>query len=991
MRKQLFHFKNPGQKYHQFKLTKIHEITEIQCTLMEFVHEPTGAQVMHIANDDPDNLFCLSFQTLPSSSNGIAHILEHTVLCGSEKFPVKDPFFCMTRRSLNTFMNAFTGSDFTCYPASSQVPKDFYNLLEVYLDAVFKPNLNELSFLQEGHRLEFEHPTDPTSPLTHKGIVFNEMKGALASGNARLEEALTKALYPDLPYGYNSGGDPKEIPNLTYDELREFHQKYYHPSRCLFFFYGNIPITEHLDFIEKYALKNVQKAEPLPSLPLQPRFKEPKRLLLEYPISSDEELADKGLISFGWLTCHILEQEEVLALTVLELLLMDTDASPLKLALLKSGLCKQASIYMDTDISEVPIILTLRGCEPENADALEKVLMNTLKKVVQEGISLEAFDRVIHQLEIARSEILGNHSPFGLSLFMRSALLKQHSGDPVNGLMIHSLFDRLRHQFLEDPTYLTGLIQKHFIDNTHFVRMTMVPSKSLAPMELKEEKEKLQFIRNLLSQDQAQEIIQKSIELAEFQKKQEEENIDILPKITLKDVPYASRDYPLIREDLGSFQIFHHDCFTNSILYADLVLDLPEIKRKDLPYVRLFTLLLSQVGCADREYTENLEYIQEHTGGIGASLAFNIQATDYNQFIPSLYIRGKALYRKSEKLFSLLTETMTSLNFSNAERIKEIILKHYVSLQNGLISNALRYAINLAASSLDLASYLSDVWYGIEYYRTVKMLAENIDAQLPHIIEKMTKMNDLLLKPDTLHLVLSCSHAMYAQLKDHNFYGLSSLCNNETTKWKGNYKVPQMASHGVVVAAPVAFTGHVFKTVCYTDADMPALTVAASLFENMTLHTLIREKGGAYGGGANCNTISGNFYFYSYRDPNITATLSAFQDSIHTIMSGQFEESDLEEAKLEVIQSLDSPVAPGSRADLSYSRFREGKTLEMRQTFRNRLLSLTKADVIKAVKKHIVDDYKKGKTVIFAGKELLEKENVILEAQNKPTFPIENI
>lgn len=991
MRKHAIHFTYPGQQYNQFKLIRIQEISEIQCTLLEFIHEPTGAHVMHLANDDPENLFCLSFQTLPNSSNGVAHILEHTVLCGSDKFPVKDPFFCMTRRSLNTFMNAFTGSDFTCYPAASQVPKDFYNLLEVYLDAVFKPNLNELSFLQEGHRLEFENPKDPTSPLTHKGIVFNEMKGALASGNARLEEALTHALFPNIPYGYNSGGDPKDIPKLTYQELREFHQQYYHPSRCLFFFYGNIPITDHLDFIEKYALQNVQKVEPLPPLPLQPRFKKPKKLNLEYPISSDEDIADKCLISFGWLTCHILEQEEVLALTVLELVLMDTDASPLKLALLRSGLCRQASIYMDTDISEVPIIITLRGCEPKDADALETLLKDTLKKVIAEGISLEAFDRVIHQLEIARSEIMGNHSPFGLSLFMRSALLKQHGGDPVNGLMIHSLFDHLRHKFLENPTYMTGLIQKHFIDNPHVVRVTMIPSQNLAAVELKEENDKLLSIRNQLSDGQVRHIIQKSIELAEFQKKQEEENIDILPKITLNDVPYASRDYPLTQETVGTLQAFHHDCFTNNILYADIVIDLPEIEQEDLPYVRLFTTLLSQVGCGGREYTENLEYIQEHTGGIGASLAFNVQASDYNQFTPSLYIRGKALYRKSEKLFSLFKETLTSLNFSNPERIKEIILKHYVSMQNGLVQSALRYAINLASSSLDLASYLADVWYGLDYYRMVKNLAENIDDQLPNLMARMAKLNELLLNTDSLHLVLSCSAVMYEELKDHKFYGLPSLSRMKRKEWKGRYKVPKMASHGVVIAAPIAFTGHVIKTVCYIDPDMPALSVAASLFENVTLHALIREKGGAYGGGANCNTLSGNFYFYAYRDPNITATLSAFQESIKSILKGDFEESDLEEAKLEAIQSLDSPVAPGSRADLAYGRLREGKTLEIRQAFRNRLLALTKEDVIQAVKKHVIDEYPEGTTVIFAGRELLEKENVILEAQHRPTFPIEHV
>ncbi len=352
-----------GQSYNGFTLTKIFPIPELQCVLRELVHEKTGAQVMHIENEDPENVFCLSFRTLPDTSNGVAHILEHTVLCGSEKFPVKDPFFAMNRRSLNTFMNALTGSDFTCYPAASQVSKDFYNLLDVYIDAVFKPLLNELSFLQEGCRLEFSTPDNPETLLEYKGIVYNEMKGALSSPTTRLSEAINETLFPHLTYGINSGGDPKVIPELTYHDLKEFHRTYYHPSRCLFFFYGNMPLEQHLDFIAEHALQNVEKLDPIPQLPLQPRFREPREKIMAYPISPDEDPKDKTLLAFSWLTCHILEQQELLALSVIEIALLDNDASPLKMALLKSGLCKQVSAYSEDEISEVPFIIVLIGCE----------------------------------------------------------------------------------------------------------------------------------------------------------------------------------------------------------------------------------------------------------------------------------------------------------------------------------------------------------------------------------------------------------------------------------------------------------------------------------------------------------------------------------------------------------------------------------------------------------------------------------------------------
>jgi Zn-dependent M16 (insulinase) family peptidase len=488
-------FDSVGEKYKNFEVKRIVELPEIHCQLRELTHLPTGALVMHIANDDPENLFCLSFQTLPDNSDGVAHILEHTVLCGSEKYPVKDPFFAMTRRSLNTFMNALTGSDFTCYPAASQIPEDFYNLLEVYLDAVFKPNLNELSFLQEGHRLEFSNPEDPNSPLEFKGVVFNEMKGALAAPDTRLVEALYESLYPGLTYGHNSGGNPHAIIDLSYQKLLDFHKTYYHPSRCLFYFYGNIPLENHLDFIEKNTLNNAEKLSPIPAIPKQKRFKEAVRREVPYPISSEQDPKDQTLIALGWLTCSILEQEELLALGIMNIALMGTDAAPLKLAYLKSGLCKQASAWMDTDISEVPFVINFRGCNPENAETLEKLTLDTLKKIAAEGVPQNLIENAIHQVEFYRSEIGGDSSPYGLTLFMRAALLKQHGGLPEDGLKVHSLCDNLLKKFGEDPQFISKLIYKYYINNPHFVRISMIPDKKIADIEVEQEQSLLNELK----------------------------------------------------------------------------------------------------------------------------------------------------------------------------------------------------------------------------------------------------------------------------------------------------------------------------------------------------------------------------------------------------------------------------------------------------------------------------------------------------------------
>lgn len=974
-------FDSPGFKYQDFEVVRAVKIMELQCILRELIHLPTGAQVMHLANDDTENLFCLSFPTYPYNSNGIAHILEHTVLCGSKKYPVKDPFFAMTRRSLNTFMNALTGADFTCYPAASQEPKDFYNLLEVYLDAVFHPDLKELSFLQEGHRLEFAKSDDPNSPLEYKGIVFNEMKGALSSGTSRLAEAVNEALFPDITYGHDSGGNPKAIPSLTYQELLDFHKRYYHPSHCLFFFYGNMPLENHLDFISEHALKGVSKEKPLEPISAQPRFKEPKRLELPYPISADEDASDKTLVALAWLTCPVLNLEDLLALSLLEIILMDTDASPLKRVLMDSGLCKQISSYMETDYSEIPWVIVARGCLPNVAEKLELLARYTLQQIADQGIPQQAVENALHRLEFFRSEISGDHSPFGLTLFFRSGLLKQHGADPAHGLMIHSLFEALHQHLAKDRMYLSKLIYKYFLDNPHFVRINLIPDKNLAAQELAEERAILDQIQKSLTENQKARLITQSQQLSELQKLQEEADQDILPKITLDDVTKQARYFSLQEEHTGHLDVYYHNCFTNGIVYADLVFDLPVIAQEDLSYLRLFALLLTQIGAGDRDYIENLEYIQAHTGGLSASLALNVQVTDFNETRPSIHIRGKALHRKVEWLMPLLYDIASSADFTDGARIKENVLKHYTGLQSGLNQNGLKYAVSLSGSGLNDTSHISDKWYGFAYYQLIKKLATNWEAEVDHLLAILQRLQKMVFGYGSPQLILTCDHEMYDQLKRNQFYGLQKLKSPSSNypKWTGRYHAETVKDQGRMIATPVAFTAKTFGTVSYAHPDNPALNIASCMFDNLTLHTRIREQGGAYGAGAVNNTSSGLFYFYSYRDPHIADTLDAFNEAVKTIVEGNFEDSDLEEAKLEMVQAMDAPVSPGSRGDLAYGWMREGKTLERRQAFRDAILSATREDVINAVKRHVLPKMEDATTVVFAGKDLLEKEAPAVE------------
>lgn len=975
----------PGEKHGDFIVTKYLVIDELHCVLRELMHVPTGALVMHIENDDPENLFCLSFKTLPYSSNGVAHILEHTVLCGSLKYPVKDPFFAMGRRSLNTFMNALTGADFTCYPAASQVEKDFYNLLDVYLDAVFHPELKRMSFLQEGHRLEFINPKKPKEGLHIKGIVFNEMKGSLSSVDTRMWHAMMAQLLPDLPYAFNSGGDPEEIPHLTYEQLIAFHTLYYQPARCLFFFYGNFPLQKHLDFL---AEKTLNEASPSATAytARQKRFDAPRFSTIHYPIEASEASSRRAVIAFGFLTAPIIEQEDVLALSVLDVILMETDASLLKRALLESQLCISANGFISLEMSEVPYLIVCKGTEEKDADELEQVLVNVLKKIVKEGIPEHLIDSAIHQLELSRLEIGGDQSPFGLNLFMRSALAKQHGCDSELGLMVHSLFEELLKK-TKQPSYLTGLIDKYFLSNPHRVRLIMIPDPHLAEEERTQEIRQLEKIQQGLSKEQIKEIQKQTKDLALYQKQTETQALDCLPKISLDDVTTAIRDFPLQVTHSKNITIYHHDCFTNHILYVDLLFDLPAIEEEDLPYVHLLTSILSELGSGNRNYRENLEYMQAHTGGISTSCSLYPQASDPKTLRPSFNLRAKCLYRKAEQLFILIQDLLLHPRLDEKKRIEELILQMYTSLLNRLNRQAMRYATHLAISGFSTATHINEAWYGLRYFKTLQTICQDLQNNLPKVIDRLKALKEKIFTFSKPHLILSCSQEMLKELESKSYFHLNQIPTLKTTPWKFEPSLVLPASQIRLISSQVAFNVEAFPTISYNHPYAAALTIASVLFEHKTLHPRIREQGGAYGASATFSTSMGYFYFLSYRDPHIYETRASFHEAIDQLCRGKISAQELEEAKLTILQDLDSPVSPENRALVAYGCLRSQKTKEMRQEFRKSLLNTTVKDIKYIVEKELKPKLTQGIFVSFANQELINHENAGLQ-NPLPVFPI---
>lgn len=932
---------------------------------------------MHIANQDPENLFCLSFQTLPSTSNGVAHILEHTVLCGSEKFPIKDPFFSMTRRSLNTYMNALTGQDFTCYPASSQVEKDFYNLLAVYLDAVFHPELKKTSFLQEGHRLEFTEPKNPKSPLQFQGVVFNEMKGALSNADSRLWDALMKHLTPDLPYGVNSGGEPSEIPNLTYEELVEFHKTFYHPSRCLFFFYGNLPLSRHLDFLLDNQLEKSGKLALLPPLPKQKRFTSPVFAAESYPAAEGESLEKKAIIALSWLTVPLSSQEEVLALCLLDSILMDTDASPLKKELLQSNLCTQAESSVDIEMSEIPFSIVCRGCEAADADQLRNLIFETLKSL--DSFSQEQIEASLHQLEFQRMEIGAEGIPFGLTLFFRAGIIKQHGGESENALFIHTLFNDLR-QHLADPQFLPNLLHKYILDNPHCVQLILTPDSKLDQKEKQEEEQRLAKIRPTIDEKA---LLAQTDTLAKYQEQIESQSLDCLPKLGLQDIPRNTPDFSLSFIEKKNIDVFHHDCFTNHILYADLVFDLPAVAQADLPLLSLYTRFLTELGCGGRNWDDNLRYQQAHTGGVEASLSLHVTNNpDISR--PTLSLRGKALSRNKEFLLGIFADFAKGADCSDGRRIKELLAQHATDLQSRLSKNAINYAVQTSLSGFSSASFVYDQWNGLPYFQAVMNWIKDPDS----VIAELERIQQHVLAKGKPQLVVSCDTGTFRELEQNNILSraFDSIEPRPLHPWKNEFSLPHVEPQARLIASPVAFTAWGFRTASYTDPESPYLRLSTELLDNCHLHKEIREKGGAYGCGASYSPSSGNYYLYSFRDPHLAKTVATFHKSIEKIHAGKFTERDLEEAKFGVMQSIDAPIPPGNRAITAFSWKRAGRSYEQRQRFRQQILAAKKSDVTEAVQRSILE--RKKVLVTYLGDDLLKKEKKKLK-EPLSTLPIE--
>lgn len=946
--------------YASFVFNRAESIASLGVEVAEYTHTKTGAKHYHIAADNDENVFLVAFRTVPMDSTGVAHILEHTALCGSEQYPVRDPFFMMTRRSLNTFMNAFTSSDWTAYPFASQNVKDFNNLLDVYLDAAFFSRLDPLDFAQEGHRIEFSEPGNKNSPLEYKGVVLNEMKGAMSSPISTLWQTLSKHLFPTTTYHYNSGGDPECITDLSYDELVEFYKTHYHPSNAVFMTFGNMPVQELQQRFEERALAKFDKLDVEISVSEEKPYHAPVRVEEAYAYEQDD-ISGKTHHVLGWLMGHSTNLEEQLKAHLISRVLLDNSASPLRHALETTDLGTAPSPMCGLEDSnrQMSFMCGIEGSEPEKAAAFEQMVLDVLEKVAEEGVPQEMLEAQLHQLELIQREVSGDGHPYGLNLILAAMPSAIHRGDAIALLNLDPVLESL-HEQIKEPDFVQRLVKGWLVDNPHRVRLTLRPDAELAQRRDQKEAENLEVIRQQLSDAEADALIQQAAELEARQMQEDDESI--LPKVTIADVP-SEMNIPEADAADNRVSLTQYNQGTNGLVYQQIIMDLPELSEEELQLLPLYSHLLTEMGCGDRDYMENQQYQAQVTGSVHAYSSVR-GAIDDEQAIKGYFtLAGKALVSKQQEMTALLHETLFKARFDELDRIREIVAQQRTRKEQSITGHGHSLAMMAALSQMSPAAHLAHNSRGLASISYLKDLDDRLNdaAALQQLSEKLVAIHEKVkVAPRQFLLVAETEQqpALAATLAE--VWGSEAIAEGNlftTPAVRGSVKQLWTTS------TQVNFCAKAYPTVTVEHEDSAALTVLGDFLRNGYLHRAIREQGGAYGSGAGQDSADAAFRFFSYRDPRLTETLDDFDKSVQWLLETEHDPQKLEEAILGVVSSIDRPGSPAGEAKQAFHSALFGRTPEQRKRFRARILQVTLED-LKRVAQTYLDPAKASVAVV---------------------------
>ncbi|MFO1184527.1 MAG: insulinase family protein [Bauldia sp.] len=952
-----------------FRLLREQKLDEVNSVARLYRHEKTGAEVLSLINDDENKVFGITFRTPPSDSTGVAHILEHSVLCGSRKYPVKEPFVELMKGSLHTFLNAMTYPDKTTYPVASQNVQDFYNLVDVYLDAVFHPRLTEDIFRQEGWHYEVD---GESKALTFKGVVFNEMKGAYSSPDAVLNEVSQRSLYPDITYGVDSGGDPKHITDLTFTQLKGFHEKFYHPSNARAFFYGDDDPEKRLAILDEY-LSAFPPVDPRSSVAKQKRFSSPKRIAKTYAAGEQKPGAGSAMVTVNWMLDEPADAEATLALHVLEYALYGTPASPLRKALIDSGL-GEAPVGggLEDELRQPMFSVGLKGVKEADVDKVEKLILDTFARLAKDGIDALTVESAVNTIEFRLRENNTGSFPRGIALMLRSLRSWLHEGDPLAPLAFSAPLAAVKASLAGGKRPLEAAIKKHFLDNTHRTTVVLTPDSGQEEREAEEEKARLAATRKGMSDADLKAAAATAEELHRRQAAPDNPaDLAKIPTLRLGDLPRQNKHLPIALDSHNGSTIAYHELATNGVIYLDLGFDLHRVPGDLLPYVTLLCRALVETGAGRDDFVALSQKIGAKTGGISPT-RWTSAKVDAKGSVAQMLVRSKATPDRAGDLIGLLRQVLLEPRLDNRERIEQLILEDRAGFEGRIAPMGMRIVDLRLRSSLHEADWAAEQMGGISYLFFLRRLSEQVKSDWPAVRAALEKTRNALVNRSALVANVTTDGGTWRAFRPQLTALIDALpATSPSATWT---TLERPRSEGLTIPAPVNYVGK--------GADLFALgrklsgAAAAVGLKHLNTGWLwdkVRVQGGAYGARSAYDRFTGGLTLLSYRDPNLLGTLDVY-DQAAEFLRHEVAEAEMTRSVIGAIGEVDQYMLPDAKGLVSMQRHLRGDSEEARQRIRDSILSASARDFAELADA-LVEVAKHGHVVVVGGEAAIGAAN----------------
>ena len=956
-----------------YEVIREEELSDLKSKGILLKHKKSQAKVLLFANDDENKVFTIGFRTPAPDSTGVPHIMEHSVLCGSKNFPVKDPFVELVKGSLNTFLNAMTYPDKTLYPIASCNDKDFQNLMHVYMDAVFYPNIyaHDEIFRQEGWSYKLD---DADGRLEYNGVVYNEMKGAFSSPEGVLDRVIQNSLFPDTSYANESGGDPDVIPELTYEKFLDFHRTYYHPSNSYIYLYGDMDMEEKLRWLDENYLSAFDAIEIDSEIRYQTPFEKVREVEMEYSISSEESEEDNTYLSYNKVIGTSLDEKLYLAFEILDYALLSAPGAPLKKALLDAGIGKDIMGSYDNGIYQPIFSIVSKNANYEQKEAFIQVIEETLQTIVKNGMDRKSLEAGINYHEFRFREADFGNFPKGLMYglqIMDSWLYDEN--EPFMHMQAIPTFEFLKAQI--STGYFENLIQKYLLDNTHGSVVIVKPEKGRTARMDKELDEKLAAYKASLSEDEISRLVEDTKELAKYQETEDaQEDMEKIPVLNRADITEEIAPVYNTEKELDGVKLVHHEIESNGIGYATLMFDLSGVSQELLPYTGILQSVLGIIDTNHYEYGELFNEINVHTGGIGTSLELypDVTKAKEKEFRATFEIKGKALYPQMKILFAMMREILMESKLDDEKRLKEILAMLKSRLQMSFQSSGHTTAALRALSYGSPLSKFKDDTDGIGFYEVVREIEEHFDEKKAELIRNLKQLSRQIFRVDNVMISYTSSAEGLASME-------SAFCEIKDTLYPelDEEETPcilncQKRNEGFKTSSKVQYVARVGNFIDHGAQYHGALQILKVILSYDYLWQNVRVKGGAYGCMSNFNRL-GEGYLISYRDPNLKKTMETYEGVVEYLNNFTVDERDMTKYIIGTISNIDRPMNPAAKGERSMNLYMNHVSEEMIRIERSQILHASQED-IRALSKVVEAMLQAEQICVIGSEEKIEEE-----------------